>query len=126
MVAREIVPPLIGLVGPGFVFAPVLLGETGLAALTRPPGQPTPLLNVNDLYTPGPPFALFVRQFGADEAVAQRLIARVQAWDAAGRPSSDGLHIRAYRKDCDYVPSGGEIVIEKRWTQLVLDWATGV
>jgi len=67
-----------------------------------------------------------VRQFGADGSLAQRLIAQIQAWDAAGCPSSDGLRIRAYRKDCDYVPSEGEIVVEKRWTQLVLDWPTEV
>lgn len=125
MVERDIVPPLIGLGGKRkVVFTPVLLGETGLAALMRPPGQPAPLVDYNELFTPGPPFALFVRQFGADESLAQRLIARIQAWDTAGRPSSDGLHIRAYRKDCDYVPSESDIVVEKRWTQLVLDWPT--
>jgi len=116
---------LIGLGGPRkLVFAPVLLGETGLAALTRPPGQPAPLVNVNDVYTPGPPFALFVRQFGADEALAQRLIARIRAWDAAGRPSSAGLRFRAYSQASEHVPPKveGEIWVEKRWTQLVLDW----
>lgn len=127
MVERSIVPSLIGLGGKRkVVFTPVLLGETGLAALMRPPGQPAPLVDYSELFTPGPPFALFVRQFGADGSLAQRLIARIQAWDAAGRPSSDGLHIRAYRRDCDYVPSEGEIVVEKRWTQLVLDWPTEV
>jgi protein-L-isoaspartate(D-aspartate) O-methyltransferase len=125
MVERGIVPPLIGLGGPRkLVFALVLLGETGLAALTRPPDQRAPLVNVNDLYTPGPPFALFVRQFGTDEALAQRLIARIRAWDAAGRPSSEGMRIRAYPQASEHVPPKveGEIRVEKRWTQLVLDW----
>jgi hypothetical protein len=100
----------------------LLLGETGLAALMRAPDQPAPLLDRDGLMTSDPPFALCVRQFGPDESLAQRLIALIQAWDGAGRPSSDRLHIRAYRKDRDYVPSEGEIVVEKRWTQLVLDW----
>lgn len=127
IVERSIVPPLIGLCGKRkMVFTPVLLGETGLAALMRPPGQPSPLVEYSELFAPGPPFALFVRQFGADESLAQRLIARIQAWDTAGRPSSDGLRIRAYRRDSGHLPSKGEIVVEKRWTQLVLDWPTKV
>ncbi len=127
MVERGIVPPLIGLGGARRVnFTPVLLGEKGLAALMRPPGQPAPLVEHSQLFTPGPPFALFVRQFGADESLVQRLIAWIKAWDAAGCPSSDGLHIRAYRRECDYVPSAGEIVVDKRWTRLVLDWPTRV
>jgi protein-L-isoaspartate(D-aspartate) O-methyltransferase len=123
MVERSIVPPLIGLGGQRkSVFTPVLLGETGLAALMRPPGQPAPLGEHSDWFAPGPSFELFVRQFGEDGSLATRLIAQIQAWDAAGRPSSDGMRIRAYRRDCDIVPSEGEIVVEKRWTKLVLDW----
>jgi protein-L-isoaspartate(D-aspartate) O-methyltransferase len=122
MAASNMVPPLIGLRGRPQVSTHILLGETGLAALMRPPGQPAPLVEYCDLFTPGPPFALFVRQFGADESPAQRLVARIQAWDAAGRPSSDRLRIRAYRKDSGYLPVEGEVVVEKQWTRLVLDW----
>jgi len=122
---RDIVPSLCG---PGqtrkVVFSPVLLGERRLAALMRPPGQPAPFLDYNEPFAPGPPFALFVRLFGTDESLARRLIARIQAWDAAGRPSSDGLRIRAYPSDSGYVPAEGEIVVEKRWTRLMLDWPT--
>jgi hypothetical protein len=78
------------------------------------------------LFTPdspyAQPFALFVRQFGSDEATAQRLITQIQAWDATGRPSSDAMHIRAYPKNFAYVPSEGEYVIEKQWTKLVIAW----
>ncbi len=88
----------------------------------RPPGQAAPLLQHSELFAPGESFALFVRQFGADESLARRLVARVQAWDAAGRPSSTGLRVRAYRKGWPYLPSEHEIVVEKRWTRLVLDW----
>ncbi len=123
MVKSNMVPPLIGLMGARpQVFTQVLLGETGLAALMRPPGQPAPLVEYGDLFIPGPSFALFVRQFGAAELLAQRLVARIQAWDAAGRPSSDRLRIRAYRKDSGYVPAEGEVVVDRQWTRLVLDW----
>jgi protein-L-isoaspartate(D-aspartate) O-methyltransferase len=123
MVERDVVPPLIGLGQKGkSVFTPVLLGEEGLSGLMRPPGQPAPLLEYSELYTPGESFALFVRQFGPDESLARRLVARVRAWDAAGRPSSAGLRVRAYHRDIDCVPSERDIVVEKRWTWLVLDW----
>ena len=51
-----------------------------------------------------------------------RLVDQVVAWDAAGRPATSRLHIRAYPRDCDYTPSPTEVVIPKRWTQLVLSW----
>jgi protein-L-isoaspartate(D-aspartate) O-methyltransferase len=122
-IARDIVPPLIGLGQTRkVVFTPALLAESGLAALMRPPGQPAPLLDYNDLFAPGPSFALHVRQFGTASSLARRLIVPVQAWEAAGRPASDGLRVRAYRRDAGHVPAEGEIVVEKRWTRLVLDW----
>ncbi len=68
------------------------------------------------------PFDLFVRTFGQDDALAERVIERVRSWDAAGRPSREGLRIRAYPKDAGYVPSAGEVVVDKRWSRLVLDW----
>jgi len=54
--------------------------------------------------------------------VDQRLIDQMVAWDAAGRPATSGLQIRAYPRDSDYAPSPAEIVILKRWTRLVLSW----
>jgi hypothetical protein len=102
----------------------LMLDRTGLAALTRPPGQPVPLVERHKLFNPDSPFvvpfALFVRQFGPDESIAQRLLAQIQAWDAAGRPSSDEMHIRAYPKNSEYMPAKGEYKIEKEWTKLVI------
>jgi protein-L-isoaspartate(D-aspartate) O-methyltransferase len=124
---RDVVPPLIGLGDQRkVVFTPALLGERGLAALMRPPGQPAPLGAYLELYTPGPRFPLFVRQLGPDESPARRLVARVRDWDAAGRPSSAGMHVRAYRQGSTYLPPAGEgeIVVEKKWTRLLLDWRT--
>jgi protein-L-isoaspartate(D-aspartate) O-methyltransferase len=96
-----------------------VLGEASLALLMQPNGQPP---------APGTPrdsaFELFVRSFGPSDAPAQRLIDQVAAWDAAGRPATSGLHIRAYPHDREYAPSPGELVIPKRWTRLVLSWAT--
>ena len=95
MAERGIAPPLCGLGQTRKVVStPALLGERGLAALMCPPGQPALFLDCNELFAPGSPFALFVRLFGIDESLARRLIARIQAWDAAGRPSSDGLRLR--------------------------------
>ena len=131
MVERNIVPPLIGVDGQqksaGTV---VLLDKAGLVALMRPPGQSVPLVERDKLFSPDSPFvlpfALFVRQFGSDESIAQRLITQIQAWDAAGRPSSEKMQIRVYTKYFEYMPSEGEYVIEKQWTKLVLEWPAAV
>lgn len=39
-----------------------------------------------------------------------------------GRSSLEGLRIRAYPLETDYIASANESVIVKRWTRLVLDW----
>jgi len=126
-VTEEIVPPLYGLgQARKVVFSSTLVGERGLAALMRPPGQSATLVDYSELFASGPSFTLFVRQFGADEVLARRLVDHIQAWDAAGRPSTDGLRVRAYKRERDPVPRGEDgIVVEKRWTRLVLDWPTG-
>jgi protein-L-isoaspartate(D-aspartate) O-methyltransferase len=125
MAERQAVPPLVGLGDKRkHLFALTLFGDRGMTALMRPPGQPAPLGQYAELFAPGPSFPLFVRQFGTEDSLAQRLVARVQAWDAAGRPASAGLRVRAYRQDSDRVPTPreGEIVVEKSWTRLILDW----
>lgn len=118
----DIVPPLFRIDGKQKLTGTVvLLGETGLAALIRTPGQSIPLVPVDRIFT-SEPFALFVRQFGSDDSIAGRLIAQIQAWEAAGRPSFEEMRIRAYPKDSEYWPSEGEFVIEKQWTKLVIEW----
>jgi hypothetical protein len=87
----------------------------------RRPDQPVPLVPIDQVFAPVP-FSLYVRQFGSDDSIAQRLITQIRAWDAAGRPSFDEMKIRAYPKDSEYVPAEGEFVIEKRWTKLVIEW----
>ena len=123
MVDQGIVPSLVAFDGQWkSVTTGVLPGESGLAALMRPQGQQAPFADWDDLYTSNVPFTLFVRQFGPDESLAHRLIDQVRAWDDAGRPISEGLRIRAFHKDTDYMLDEGAFVIDKKWTRLVLDW----
>jgi protein-L-isoaspartate(D-aspartate) O-methyltransferase len=113
---RDIVPYLFGLPGK-FCGAVGLLGEASMCMLMYPPGQP-PLEQPDD----SPYFELFVRSFGPDDTLAHRLIEQVTAWDTAGRPSTEVLRIRAYPQNGEYIPSANNLVIQKRWTRLVLDW----
>ena len=95
-----------------------LLEDGRLSVLTRTADPPAPLEQPDDAV----PFELLARGFGPGEALAHRLIERVVSWDAAGRPSDDGLRIRVYPRETEYVASTNEAVVVKRWTQLVLDW----
>jgi protein-L-isoaspartate(D-aspartate) O-methyltransferase len=95
-----------------------VLEDGHLCVLTRPPDQPAPL----EQFADAAPFELFVRSVGPGEALAHRLSERVVSWDAAGRPSDDGLRIKVYPRETNYIASTNEAVVVKRWTQLVLDW----
>jgi protein-L-isoaspartate(D-aspartate) O-methyltransferase len=113
-----IVPYLFGWKGHRSVCATSgVLDESSLAVLMRPEGQPP----APDIPADAP-FELFVRGFGPSDGPAQRLIDQVVAWDAAGRPATWRLEMRAYPRDSCYVPLAGEVIIPKRWTQLVLSW----
>jgi hypothetical protein len=81
---------------------PVLVGDGALAALV-------PLV---------PPETTGVRSYGpGGDDLAARLLAQVDAWIAAGRPSSVGLRIRAYPAGTD-LPSP---TIDRPHTRFVLD-----
>jgi hypothetical protein len=95
-----------------------LSGDEGLCVFVRPPGSDSSSEQTDGSQT----FELFVRSYGPGTELARRLVEQTRAWDAAGRPSSNGLRIRAYPKDTHYVPSTDEFVVRKRWTQFVLDW----
>jgi protein-L-isoaspartate(D-aspartate) O-methyltransferase len=113
-----VVPYLLGWAGHRTVrFTSGVLEESSLSVLMRPHGQP-PATDTPD----NPAFELFVRSFGPSDAPARLLIDQIVAWDAAGRPATARLHIRAYPSGSGYVPSPAEVVIPKRWTQLVLSW----
>jgi hypothetical protein len=68
-----------------------------------------------------PEFELTVRSYGPSDGEA--LADHVIAWDSAGRPANEGLHIRACLHEADYVASPNEIVVHKERTKLVLHWS---
>jgi protein-L-isoaspartate(D-aspartate) O-methyltransferase len=124
---RGIVPWLWGLPGK-FCGTNGVLGPDSLAVLMIPPDRvPAPGAAEPAPPPPSPPepprpLDLLVRDFGPDETAGRRLSEHVRAWDAAGRPSSDKLRIRAYPQPGEYPPGPHEAVVEKQWTRLVLDW----
>jgi hypothetical protein len=130
IVERDVLPPLIVIEGKQkSAGTAVLFDKSGLAALMRPPEQPAPVVSFEKLFTPDSPatqpFELYVRQFGSDETIAQRLLAQIQAWKAA-ISSTNEMHIRAYPKDFDYKLLENEILLEKPWTKLVIVWQAHV
>jgi hypothetical protein len=77
---------------------------------------------MNNPFESDSPFSLTVRQFGEDETPARSLLRAVQAWVAAGRPTSDKLRVKAYPKEVEYSPKLGEFLVEKQWSRLILEW----
>lgn len=90
-----------------------LLTADALCALVRSPVEPSD--RQPDTFT------LMVRLLGQDESLAARLIDQVVAWNAAGRPATDQLHIRAYPRGHDGTALNA-VVIDKYWARLALDW----
>lgn len=124
---KNIVPPLVGVDGKQKLSSTAILPDgSGLAALIRPPDEVFSLIPFDKLTGSeglgNTSFPLFVRQFGSDESVAQRLLAQIQSWKAAGAPSSNTMQIRAYPTGSRYTPKKDEIVLQKQWTTLVIEW----
>lgn len=92
--------------------ATALLGTDSLAALVR----------VDDEQ----PFELGALPLGPDgHRLAQRLVDHIHDWDTRGRPSTTGLHLSAYPRDCDAgAIAAPRIVIDTRYHRLVLTWAS--
>ena len=118
--ARGLAPYLSSILGK-FCAAVGILAGSSMCMLMRPPDHAPPPERSDDAAS----FELFLRSFGPDETLADRLIQHLIAWDAADRPSTAGLRIRAYPQETDYTPSAHEYVVAKQWTQLVLDWPLG-
>lgn len=66
----------------------------------------------------GPP-ELAVRAYGPAAGAAQRLLTRVRAWNAAGRPEWHALAVRAFPADAGEVPGEDEVEIRRRWTRFL-------
>jgi protein-L-isoaspartate(D-aspartate) O-methyltransferase len=128
MVGKDIVPPVLGIDARQKSSATaILIEETGLAALMRPPDQSLPMVTLEQGFLPDSPatrpFPLYIRQFGTDRSITERLAAQIRAWKAAGSPPSETMKMRAYRGDSDYQPAAGEVVLEKHWTKLIIEWS---
>jgi protein-L-isoaspartate(D-aspartate) O-methyltransferase len=67
---------------------------------------------------------LVVRVFGSGLALAERLVERLEAWQAAGRPTDANLRIGAYPREKAPLAGGGAVV-DQRWTRFLLDWGVG-
>jgi protein-L-isoaspartate(D-aspartate) O-methyltransferase len=78
-----------------------ILGDDGVAVLSRRNGELTVLGYGND-------------------TVAGDLLTHVQSWESAGRPGTDGLRIDAY--PAGVTAPDGEFVIEKGECRLILSW----
>jgi protein-L-isoaspartate(D-aspartate) O-methyltransferase len=127
LVDKNLVPPVLGIDARQRSSATaVLLEESGLAALMRPPGQSLPVITPEQGFLPESPatqpFPLYIRQFGRDPSIVERLAAQIQAWQDAGSPPSEKMKIHVYRGDSDYRPSDGEVLLGKRWTKLIIQW----
>jgi hypothetical protein len=127
MVGSNIVPPVLGIDARQRSSATaILIDETGLAALMRPPDQSLPMISLEQGFIPDSPatqpFPLYIRQFGADRSIIERLVSQVRAWKEAGSPPSERMKIRVYRGDSDNQPAEGEMVLGKQWTKLFIEW----
>jgi protein-L-isoaspartate(D-aspartate) O-methyltransferase len=95
-----------------------LLSEHALCVLMRDPGVPAPVDEMADVM----PFRIFIRCFGPDTTVADRLTSLVTSWHMAGRPTEHNLFIRAYPAAKAYKANANDIIIRKRWIQFVCSW----
>ena len=92
-----------------------LTDETALCLLST--GQLAPATTfADDRLLP-----LSVRGFG-DLALARALVDLIGAWDGAHRPATSDLRVTVYPMERPYSPSRDELVIDKRWSRLVLRW----
>ncbi len=73
-----------------------------------------------------PPVELAIRSYNASDELIEHLLAHLTTWDAAGRPGVEQIPIRAYPVNRAVPPTSDTIDIRKQWTQLMLDWSTGL
>lgn len=98
----------------------------GAAALFRPSSGGINWTNWNlpeKEQPPDPPFEIGVLPLGEDPQIAASIVAIIQQWADAGRPSTNQLHIRAVPADQTSRLEAGEFLIDRPWTKLVLRYA---
>jgi len=54
--------------------------------------------------------------------LAERVRDILQGWQAAGRPLDTDLQIRAYPRASGPAPAADDVVLDQRWSRLVLSW----
>jgi protein-L-isoaspartate(D-aspartate) O-methyltransferase len=113
MATRRIIPCLFGFQDCCFTHG--LANKDSLCLLMRSPVDEPQAANDSS-------FDLFVRGYGRADMLAQQLIEQVRAWDTAERPGTDRLRVRAYPQNSSYRPAAHEVVVQKLWTRLILDW----
>jgi len=113
---HEVVPDLFA-ISPTYRATVGLLGLTALSVLTRPRDHSAVAGQATD-----DALELWVRSFGEDKGLARTLIGHLVAWEAAGRPSTTGLRIRAYPPNTVPIVGADAAMIVKGRTRLVLDW----
>ena len=108
---RGAIPDLLSVSTPGGIFdgSSGLINEDGLCLLAR-------------FEHDASAFPLHVRSYGNAEALTQRLLGQLRAWDAAGRPRGEHLEIAAYPLKADIDVPADAVVLSKRWHQYVLRW----
>lgn len=95
-----------------------LVTTTG-AAFMMPPREWTPC---PDPILQSSPVQVRAGTFGEDDSPARRLTEEAVAWVAAGRPSTAGLRVRAFRPGVPVSAADGEHLIPKASTTLLLGW----
>jgi protein-L-isoaspartate(D-aspartate) O-methyltransferase len=94
-----------------------LLSEDALSVLMRHQSS-----IASDTFFDGAAFNLYLRSFGAADVLSQQLKQQVMAWETAGRPGEQQLHVSAYPQDASSNLKASDIVIAKRWTNFVYSW----
>lgn len=117
-VDRGLVPCLVGMSGQFCSTGGLVEGSEELALYSRPPETPLGC----DFRPDEPPFPLYVKSYGPDHVLAERLVRQTKAWADSGRPTLDRARITAYPPDHSYSPEEGEYLITRPSVQLVLKW----
>jgi protein-L-isoaspartate(D-aspartate) O-methyltransferase len=98
-----------------------ILSDSGLALLAEV-GDRQPAADCDPL---GESIPLAVRSYGADSAVAARLVDQLQAWDAAGRPPAAGamaVWALPATEAAEALPA--DVTLTRRWQRFGIRWDT--
>jgi protein-L-isoaspartate(D-aspartate) O-methyltransferase len=98
-----------------------LLGEEGFSALLRDPAY---VESADSSWYPLA-FPLWIRSFGLDRTLADRLREHITDWNLAGRPDERHLHVLAYPVEGSPVYDETDkrtTVVTKQWMRFIFRW----